>query len=174
MVRFPVLFLEPGERGKYLSNDLFRNGSGYADPTAYIAIGNYERNEKRMVRRYTGNKYGNKKIEVDGIVFDSKKEAKRYKELLLLEKAGEISELRRQVKYVLIPAQREPDTTGAMGGIRKGKIIEHECSYYADFVYFDRKKQDMVVEDTKGVRTAEYIIKRKLMLRIYGIRINEI
>lgn len=120
------------------------------------------------------NKYKNKKVVVDGIVFDSKREAKRYKELLLLEQAGAISDLQRQVKYVLIPLQREPDTVGSRGGIHKGKVIEKECAYFADFVYFDREKQEMVVEDTKGVKTTEYIIKRKLMLYKHGIKIKEI
>lgn len=120
------------------------------------------------------NKYKNKKVVIDGIVFDSKREAKRYGELLLLEKAGAITNLQRQVKYVLIPAQREPDTVGARGGIHKGKTIEKECVYYADFVYFDREKQEVIVEDTKGMRTTEYVIKRKLMLYRHGIRITEI
>lgn len=118
------------------------------------------------------NKYGSKKVEIDGIVFDSKKEAKRYQELSLLEKAGAIQDLQRQVKYILIPTQREPDTIGARGGIHKGKTIEKECSYYADFVY--QENGETVVEDTKGMRTTEYIIKRKLMLYVHGIRIKEI
>lgn len=122
--------------------------------------------------RYNGNKYGSKKVEIDGIVFDSKKEAKRYQELSLLEKAGAIQGLQRQVKYILIPTQREPDTIGARGGIHKGKTIEKECSYYADFVY--QENGETVVEDTKGMRTTEYIIKRKLMLYVHGIRIKEI
>jgi hypothetical protein len=134
--------------------------------------------ERRTIRmawkHYKNNKYSNKKIEVDGIVFDSKREAKRYSELLLLEQAGVITNLQRQVKYVLIPAQREPDTVGARGGIHKGKLIEKECAYYADFVYFDREKQEMVVEDTKGMKTTEYIIKRKLMSFRHGIRIKEV
>lgn len=123
---------------------------------------------------YKNNKYSNKKVEVDGIIFDSKREAKRYQELLLLEKTGAITNLQRQVKYVLIPTQREPDTVGARGGIHKGKVIEKECAYYADFVYFDREKQEMVVEDTKGMKTTEYIIKRKMMLYRHGIRIKEV
>jgi hypothetical protein len=122
--------------------------------------------------RYSGNKYGSKKVEVDGIVFDSKKEAKRYQELSLLEKAGAIQDLQRQVKYILIPSQREPDTIGARGGIHKGKTIEKECAYYADFVY--QENGETVVEDTKGMRTTEYIIKRKLMLYVHGIRIKEV
>lgn len=118
------------------------------------------------------NKYGSKKVEINGIVFDSKKEAKRYNELLLLEKAGAIQNLQRQVKYVLIPSQREPDTIGKKGGIHRGKTIEKECSYYADFVY--QEAGETVAEDTKGMRTTDYIIKRKLMLYVHGIRVKEI
>ncbi len=117
-------------------------------------------------------KYGNRRAEVDGIAFDSKKEARRWRELTLLQEAGKISCLRRQVKYTLIPAQREPDTKGKRGGIIKGKLLEREVAYYADFVYIADGMT--VVEDTKGVRTPEYIIKRKLMLWRYGLRIREV
>ncbi len=118
------------------------------------------------------NKYRNKKVEINGIVYDSKKEQKRHLELLMLEQAGEITDLQRQVKFVLIPTQREPDTIGARGGIHKGKVIEHECSYIADFVYKENEKT--VVEDTKGFRTKDYILKRKMMLWFHGIRVKEI
>lgn len=118
-------------------------------------------------------KYHNKKIIIDGQVFDSKKEGYRYRELRLLEKSGHISDLQRQVKYTLIPAQREPDTIGKRGGIIKGKLIEREVSYIADFVYRDNCTGELVVEDTKGIRTKEYIIKRKLMLYTQQIRIKE-
>lgn len=120
----------------------------------------------------TGEKYGNQKIVSDGEVFDSKKEYRRWKELILLLKAGEISKLQRQVKYVLIPAQREPDIRGPRGGIRPGKLIEREVAYIADFVYVDKDGQT-VVEDCKGLRTKEYILKRKMMLFFHGIRIKE-
>lgn len=119
------------------------------------------------------SKYRAKKVEIDGIVFDSKKESRRYVELKALQEAGVISNLKRQVKYVLIPAQREPDTVGKRGGKIKGKLIERECSYVADFVYKDGYG-NTVVEDTKGMRTTEYIIKRKLMLYIRGIKIKEV
>ncbi|MGN0695049.1 MAG: DUF1064 domain-containing protein [Lentihominibacter sp.] len=119
-----------------------------------------------------GTKYGSRKAYADGKEFDSKKEACRYMELSLLEKAGEIKDLRCQVKYVLIPTQREPDTIGARGGVHKGKVLEKECSYIADFVY--EKDGKTIVEDTKGFRTTDYIIKRKLMLQVHGIRIQEI
>lgn len=120
------------------------------------------------------NKYHNEKVEIDGFMFDSKKEARRYRELKLLESSGMISDLKRQVKYVLIPAQREPETKGKRGGIKKGKLIERECSYTADFVYRDNETGMQVVEDTKGVRTTEYKLKRKMMLYFYGIRIKEV
>lgn len=109
------------------------------------------------------SKYNSKKTVVDGQVFDSKKEANRYQELLLLEKAGVIKNLSRQVKFVLIPPQRDEN----------GKVVERECSYKADFVYYE-EDGETVVEDVKGFRTKEYIIKRKLMLYQYGIRIREV
>lgn len=109
-------------------------------------------------------KYGNRKVERDGIVFDSVKECQRYCELKLMQRAGLISDLRTQVRFELIPTQvfEFPD----------GVVKERAVTYKADFVY----KQDgqTVVEDTKGMRTKEYIIKRKLMLYIHGIRIREV
>lgn len=117
-------------------------------------------------------KYGNKKIFADGEVFDSKKEYRRWNELIMLVKAREITGLQRQVKYVLIPAQREPDLRGPRGGIRRGKLIEREAAYIADFVYTDRDG-NTIVEDCKGMRTKDYILKRKMMLYFLGIRIKE-
>ena len=119
-----------------------------------------------------GQKYGNRKTEVDGIEFDSRKEAARYLELALLQRAGEIKNLRRQVKFILIPAQHEAPDPAAKKP-KPGKLIERECAYFADFVYEDREGTT-VVEDTKGLRTKEYIIKRKLMLERFGIRIREV
>ena len=105
-----------------------------------------------------GNKYGAKKITdpATGFVFDSKAEFIRWCELRIMERAGKISDLQRQVKYELIPKQ-------------KG---ERACTYLADFVYKD-SDGNTVVEDTKGVRTDAYRIKRKLMLWVHGIRIKE-
>ncbi len=117
-------------------------------------------------------KYHNRKVTRNGLTFDSKKEHRRYEELQLLQQSGEITNLRRQVKFVLIPTQREPSKIGTRGGVKKGKLLERECAYIADFVYIQNGKT--VVEDTKGVRTKEYIIKRKLMLRVHGIRIREV
>lgn len=117
-------------------------------------------------------KYYSKKVTRNGITFDSVKEYRRFCELSLLEKAGAITELQRQVEFVLIPAQREPDRVGVRGGKIKGKTIEQAVKYVADFVYTENGKK--VVEDTKGFRTKDYIIKRKLMLWVHGIKIKEV
>jgi len=124
-------------------------------------------------------KYGNRKVVIDGITFDSEREAHRYTELKLLEKAGKITGLQLQREFELIPAQREftdkKYTKGPnKGKVKPGKVIERKCSYVADFVYWDLENNCMVVEDTKGMRTTEYIIKRKLMLYMRGIRIKEV
>lgn len=121
---------------------------------------------------YHSNKYGNKKIVRDGMTFDSLKEYRRFGELSLLLRAGAITDLERQVEFELIPCQREPDIIGVRGGVKKGKVIEKKCSYIADFVYKENGKT--IVEDTKGFKTKDYIIKRKLMLYIHSIRIREI
>ena len=126
-----------------------------------------------MYPRYKKSKYGAKKTVIDGITFDSVKEAKRYQELKRMQNASLIHDLQMQVKFVLIPAQREPDTIGKRGGVIKGKVIEREVAYIADFVYTDTLG-NTVIEDTKGFRTTEYIIKRKMMLYFYGIRIKEV
>ena len=108
------------------------------------------------------NKYSNKKCRcASGHIHDSKKEAKRCNELTILEQTGYIQDLRQQVKFVLIPSQK-------IGG----KVVERECSYYADFVYSEGGRQ--IVEDTKGVKTKDFIIKRKLMLYVHGIKIVEL
>lgn len=118
------------------------------------------------------NKYKNRRLKVGDERFDSIKEFRRWQDLLLLEDAGEITNLRRQVKYILIPAQREKETVTPRGRQIPGKVIERECFYVADFVY-DQDGQT-VVEDTKGFKTADYVVKRKLMLWVHGIRIREI
>lgn len=102
------------------------------------------------------SKYKNVKTIVDGIEFDSKKEAGRYSELKLLKRAGKISDLEMQVRFELIPKQEG----------------ERSCHYNADFAYYENG--NYVVEDTKGMRTKDYIIKKKLMLYRYGIKIKEI
>lgn len=118
------------------------------------------------------NKYRNKKVVYNGIKFDSKKEADRYKYLLMLKNAGIITDLELQKEFVLIPSQREPDGVGKRGGKIKGRVIERKVSYIADFVY--KKDGELVVEDTKGMLTPDYVIKRKLLLYLHGIRISEI
>ena len=116
-------------------------------------------------------KYGNHKVKRDGMVFDSKREADRWTELKLLEKAGEITNLQRQVKFELIPTQYSKWEYTKSG---KKKVLEREASYIADFVYHDNKFDVDVVEDAKGMRTDAYILKRKLMLHVHGIQIMEV
>lgn len=102
------------------------------------------------------NKYGNiKTVTSDGIKHDSIKEANRWCDLLLLQRAGVIHDLQRQVKFVLIPKQEG----------------ERPVYYIADFVYIENGKR--VVEDVKGHRTDVYKLKKKLMLYVHGIRIKE-
>lgn len=110
------------------------------------------------------NKYGARKIKDPdtGYVFDSKKEFIRWCELRILERTGKITDLKRQVKYVLIPAQCE-----------NGRVIERECSYIADFVYYDFALGQKVVEDCKGFKTDAYKLKKKMLLYFHGIQIKE-
>ena len=128
-------------------------------------------------------KYHNIKTKThDGLEFDSRKEARRWNELKLLERAGEITNLQRQVKYLLIPAQYETieryskTSTGRRLKDRTN-LLERECSYVADFVYTDTRTGQTVVEDVKGYQRGGaydiFKIKRKLMLYIYKIRIKE-
>ena len=110
------------------------------------------------------NKYGNIQTIIDGQAFDSRKEARRWQELKLMQRAGIITNLERQKTFVLIPPQKDPET---------GKIVERMCTYTADFVY--KEKGKTVVEDVKSeaTKTAVYKIKRKLMLERHGILIRE-
>ena len=108
------------------------------------------------------DKYHNRKIVREGETYDSVKEYRRAKELELLEKSGVIKDLKRQVRFEIIPSQRGDD----------GKVVESAVTYVADFVYFEGDK--LIVEDTKGFRTKDYIIKRKLMLYMHGVRIKEV
>ena len=101
------------------------------------------------------SKYNAIETEVDGIRFHSKKEAIRYQELKLMERAGEIKDLQLQVKYSL-------DVNGV-----------HICNYIADFVYFDYRFSKVIVEDTKGKRIQPYPIKKKLMKACHNIDIFE-
>lgn len=128
------------------------------------------------------NKYGAKKITepITGFVFDSKKEYNRWCNLRLLERAGKISDLKRQVTFELIPTQREESTevykAGPQKGLPKpGAIIEKAVDYVADFTYY--QDGEYIVEDTKGYKKGAayqlFVIKRKMMLSVHGIRIKE-
>ena len=142
-----------------------------------------------MARRWyrkNNTKLNNQSIVVDGIEFQSKKEGNRYCELKLLQRAGEISDLELQKKYELIPAQYETVETGEYYkvGAKKGQpktkqvCVEQSLVYIADFVY--QEKGQTIVEDVKGYRDpssatyAKFVIKRKLMLYLHGIRIREV
>jgi hypothetical protein len=123
-------------------------------------------------------KYKNITVTFGDKGFDSLKESRRWNELNLLQRAGKITDLQRQVKFVLIPTQYEKyerysNKTGnrLKDGIR---AVEKECAYYDDFVYF--KDGEMVVEDvkSKATKTKDYIIKRKLMLSVHNIKIKEV
>ena len=121
-------------------------------------------------------KYGNENVEYEGMSFASKRELKRWKELVLLQKAGKIRDLERQVKFELIPTQWATEKQyGHKGKEIKLKVYAEEkaVSYYADFAYHT-DTGEYVVEDAKGHRTQAYILKRKLMLYVHGIRIREV
>ena len=113
------------------------------------------------VNASTKSKYHSRKQTIDGYVFASKREAQRYLELKMLEKAGEISDLELQKRFELIPSQR-------IGG----KVVERPCYYVCDFAYCEGGKQ--VIEDAKGMKTEVYKIKKKLMLYKYGISVREV
>lgn len=108
------------------------------------------------------NKYGAIKTVVNGERFDSRKEACRWKELQLLERAGKISGLRRQVRYKLLDAVIDDG----------GKKVLGAASYVADFVY--EQDGETVVEDAKGFKTEAYKLKRKLMWDKHGILVQEV
>lgn len=105
-------------------------------------------------------KYGNRKVSYNGMTFDSEREYTRWCELTLLQRAGKITDLQRQVKFILIPTQKI-----------NGKCVEKECAYIADFVY--KQNGETIVEDAKGMKTDVYKIKKKLMLYIHKIQIRE-
>lgn len=121
-----------------------------------------------MRKHHAKSKYNARKVTIDGITFASAKEGRRYKELKLLERAGVIDNLKLQTKFLLIPSQYD---TVTINGKEKSRCVERACVYIADFTYLENGA--LVVEDSKGYRTDEYRIKRKLMLERYGIRIRE-
>lgn len=114
----------------------------------------------------TWNKYHAKKINIQGETFDSMAEARRWRDLQWLQRGGVIRGLQRQVKYLLVPAQYDENC----------KLLEREISYVADFVYYENGQ--FVVEDVKGYKKgptyAVFVMKRKLMLKVYGIRVKEV
>lgn len=110
-----------------------------------------------------GNKYHNKKVIYNGIKFDSKKEMQRYKDLELLESTDYICNLELQKKFLL-----QEGYTNA-----KGKKIR-PIYYIADFYYYDYIDNKWVVEDTKGVRTEVYKLKKKLFEYKYNLTIDEL
>ena len=129
--------------------------------------------------RYAQSKYYNKKVVVDGIEFDSKKEGQRYRELSLMQRAGKISGLRLQVPFELVPNQYETITVQLKTKTKQvEKLVERKIEYVADFVYNDLETGETVVEDVKGYKQggayAVFQIKRKLMLHVYGIKVREI
>lgn len=107
------------------------------------------------------NKYHAKKVYVDNMVFDSKREYARWCDLKLLQRAGKIHDLRRQVRFHLCETPYDED----------GKCLFRGVSYVADFVYVEDGKT--VVEDCKGFRTDAYQIKRKWFYDKYKILIRE-
>lgn len=122
------------------------------------------RTTKRNAQGISKNKYGAKKCQLDNMTFDSIAEARRWQELRYLTRAGIIKDVRRQVPFVLIPAQKD----------ETGRVIERAVVYRADFVYTEDGKT--VVEDVKSeaTKTREYVIKRKLLLYTHGLRIKEV
>lgn len=126
---------------------------------------------------YERKYYNIKTRSSDGIVHDSGKEAHRWEQLLLMKKAGEIYNLRRQVRFELLPAQYHTVERFSKTGQRLKEqklLLERKVEYVADFVYTDTKTGETIVEDTEGVKTKDYIIKRKLMLAVCGIRVREV
>ena len=124
---------------------------------------------EQLVREITGepkNKFNAVKKTVDGVKFDSTREAKRYEELKLLVRAGKIKSLRVQVSYPLVKSVK----------YKNAKRAKPEMIYTADFEYWDIEKNELVVEDVKSVATAklaDYIMRRHMMLAFHGIEILE-
>lgn len=129
-------------------------------------------------------KLGNKKVVTEYGTFDSEREHKRFCELHILLRQGLIRDLDQQVPFPLIPTIREEIGVYARGP-RKGqpkygKVIEHGVTYVADFVYTDAATGERIVEDAKGFRDPHsstyqvFVIKRKLMLHVHGIRVREV
>ena len=106
------------------------------------------------------SKYGNHKVESDGVKFDSKRELARWNQLKMLESAGHITDLKRQVPFEVVPSVN-------LDGKKQRAVV-----YVADFTYTEEPGY-MTVEDSKGFKTPDYIIKRKLMKHVFGIEVKE-
>ena len=120
------------------------------------------------------SKYGSIKAKHNGMVFDSRRERNRYIILSALQRAGEISDLRTQVSFELIPAVYETVEKQLKTKVKMvERCVQKATHYIADFVYKD-KEGNMVVEDSKGVKTKEYILKKKMMRAFLGIEIKEV
>lgn len=125
-------------------------------------------------------KYGNKKVEYDGMVFDSKKERDRYIVLVDAQERGEISHLETQVKYILIPAIREEyEVQLKTKTITKTRTLQKAITYTADFRYFHNERQEWVVSDVKASPMQAsldktFILKEKMMFALKGIKIHRV
>ena len=134
----------------------------------YINHGEHKHCGKCALPLAKPSKYGNKKTVIDGIEFDSKREAARWQQLRLFERAGKICELERQVVFELAPSVQYA-----------GKRVTPALRYVADFTYFEESTSRggpnprYTVEDSKGMRTKEYKIKRHLMLAVHKIEVLE-
>ena len=119
-------------------------------------------------------KYHNKKVKYAGLEFDSKKEMYRYIRLLSMQEEGLISELRLQVPIEIIPPVYDTIEVQLKTKVKQvQKLVQKAAHYVADFVYKDKDGNE-IVEDTKGFRTKEYLLKKKIMRAYLGITINEI
>lgn len=118
----------------------------------------------KILQEQAKPKYGNKKCEWKGIKFDSIHERDRFIILWREEQDGKITDLNRQVRFQLLPAQKGED----------GRVIERPCFYVADFTY--RRDGKLVVEDakSKATKTKEYRLKKKMMLWFHGVQVREV
>lgn len=106
--------------------------------------------------KFEKNKFNAKSKVIDGHKFPSLKEAKRYKELKLLEKAGNIKNLELQPKFEIIPKQKY-----------RGKTLR-KAEYTPDFKYYDVDNNEWVIEEVKGMPTVDYVLRKKLFILKYG------
>lgn len=121
----------------------------------------------------TSSKYHARKTSVDGIQFDSDAESRRYSELVLLERAGEITDLELQPVFVLQPSFKVKTTVLTPEGRKRTKTrTVRAITYRADFRYTEADTGQVVVEDVKGVETEVFKIKAKMLLHVHGIEIR--